>query len=943
MKLPNLTQVQFQSAAQSQEFDPLQLPDPNPQLQENLATIQRSFKNLQDENKLNAEALYSQPGKMTTGEVIGQMAELLPQAVGTLSELQNVDVAIQMARADDQYYKMLREGLIPQNGELLAIEQQEEMVDGKLKEKAAEVSKTGVSYDIPRGILNFSNHGEFALRRRLVGHMMQNVYPEWMKTQLQINDTEVPVPDENGNMVMVRINQKELPDYQFDEVMSHLRTAFMGHDIMADANKDGVQEQLAIGFGTDAQIKRAYSRETRGLDGERRFKSAVTNLFDQIKVGNYKQLGKFYNDVESMWSKDGKTLTNTPTLIFKRLTDYVGTVALNGAELPIGELIDKGVFEDGTPFAARAPLKAATLGRIYKENITKYRNNKAKADLAELRFESAQFHQNCLEKGGCSTAEYIDRIDNNNLLGAQQGINPTEINASLQRGMRLASLEGADLAELDRQARIALETGTVSLDADYAQNPVIYGRYKAEFEKQTARKESEAYKFGSKQVERLIKNQAEQLVDPQGDLKWMAAGANNFYQKAYDSRYKQLQAQNENKPEGQKLTDEQMAEDAENYVTTMWQAHQQNDKHIYYVNPKNGTFPNYPKTKAEAAKFNERMNMETLATEGKTTQGIALAIKKTPMLVYDTPTASLNALNAFIRTGVVDKTLHNKRTELNRFSGTMVIPKPELLLLAAAVGYGHITPEQAKQIQSPLVRRAQSAAAAQRANRDSMGITGIPYQNPAQYTEPVQNLPVRAAFEKRVVGTQIPGNAPFPPQIFRRAPKGQHRFLVTVGINEGNRTADGGYTQSWSGHIDPATGGPAKGRLNRGSVSYGGFRGTPTEADAIFNRKFIALERAYAPKLAQLGVQHGTTAYEALMFNIADLEVQAPLAVNDFVKQIPALLKQGLTMETIGKARADSFIVDGKLHASGFSNNYNTLLRDQEARAMTFQLLRRGR
>ena len=45
MKLPNLTQVQFQSAAQSQEFDPLQLPDPNPQLQENLATIQRSFKN----------------------------------------------------------------------------------------------------------------------------------------------------------------------------------------------------------------------------------------------------------------------------------------------------------------------------------------------------------------------------------------------------------------------------------------------------------------------------------------------------------------------------------------------------------------------------------------------------------------------------------------------------------------------------------------------------------------------------------------------------------------------------------------------------------------------------------------------------------------------------------------------------------------------------------
>ena len=48
-------------------------------------------------------------------------------------------------------------------------------------------------------------------------------------------------------------------------------------------------------------------------------------------------------------------------------------------------------------------------------------------------------------------------------------------------------------------------------------------------------------------------------------------------------------------------------------------------------------------------------------------------------------------------------------------------------------------------------------------------------------------------------------------------------------------------------------------------------------------------------------------------------------------------------MQTIGKARADSFIVNGRLQAAGFSNNYNTLLRDQEARAMTFQLLRRGR
>ena len=123
MKLPNLTQVQFQSAAQSQEeFDPLKLPDPNPSLQQNLAAIQGTFDTLAQDDKLNAGALYaSSTGEGSLTETIGKFSELLPQAVKTLTDVQNVDVAIQMARADDQYYQMLRQGLIPQNAEMLVL------------------------------------------------------------------------------------------------------------------------------------------------------------------------------------------------------------------------------------------------------------------------------------------------------------------------------------------------------------------------------------------------------------------------------------------------------------------------------------------------------------------------------------------------------------------------------------------------------------------------------------------------------------------------------------------------------------------------------------------------------------------------------------------------------------------------------------------------------
>ena len=742
MKLPELTQVQFQSAAQSQEFDPLKLPDPNPQLQENLATIQRSFANLQQENKINAEALYSQPGKMTTGEVIGQMADLLPKAVGTISELQNVDVAIQMARADDQYYQMLKQGLIPQNGELLAMVQNEKDREKYLEGVAAKAQEISDSYDVPKGILNFSNHGRIDLRRKVAGHMMQHVYPEWMTTQLEINDTEIQVDDENGNPVMVRINQKNLPDFQFKQVMSHLRTAFLGHETLADTNNDLIQKELAIGFKTDATLEQAYSRNTRANDGNIRMTAGINNMFAELKEGNFASIGELQVAAKTIYDKKGKLPLNNPTRFFDRLITDIGTAAANGAEFDVATLITKGVMEDGQTFMERAPAQARKLMTTYRDNRRKYLDNKRKADKTDLEFDTAQFTSDCLEKGGCTTADFIDKIDDLTIRATERGVNPTEMVASLQRSMRLSSVEGEDLSELDRQARIALETGTVSMEADYAKNPVIYARYKDKFEAQVSRKESEPYKFHSKQIERLIKGANSKLVDPNGDLKYMGAGANDFYQQVYDDEYGRLKSENDKKPQGQQLDDKAIAQKAEQYTTTMWKAHQQDETHPYYIDPKHGTFPNYPQTDADKAAFVQRVNMETLANEGQTPQGIAKAIANTPMLIYNTPKASLNALNAFVRTGAIGEDVQYKRNILNKTAGTLVIPKPEMLILAAAVGYGHITAAQASQIQSPYINRNATAQARRQARRDSRQINGPLYTDPKKYG-PVSQMPLR--------------------------------------------------------------------------------------------------------------------------------------------------------------------------------------------------------
>jgi hypothetical protein len=164
-----------------------------------------------------------------------------------------------------------------------------------------------------------------------------------------------------------------------------------------------------------------------------------------------------------------------------------------------------------------------------------------------------------------------------------------------------------------------------------------------------------------------------------------------------------------------------------------------------------------------------------------------------------------------------------------------------------------------------------------------------------------------------------------------------HPIFVAIGIAEGTRTPSGGYTRAYYGHTDPGNG-----VRNVGTVS-GQQGGSPQATDrrwmAILSQRAVKV----APILGQLGVKPGTVAYNRLMFNILDLNVQAPAAVSDFVRMLPRVLRAGATIEAIAKARADSFInpATGRLDAGGFGNSYSRLLADQRSRAGAFDYKRR--
>ena len=165
-----------------------------------------------------------------------------------------------------------------------------------------------------------------------------------------------------------------------------------------------------------------------------------------------------------------------------------------------------------------------------------------------------------------------------------------------------------------------------------------------------------------------------------------------------------------------------------------------------------------------------------------------------------------------------------------------------------------------------------------------------------------------------------------------------HPFFVAIGIAEGTRTPSGANTKAYYGHTDIGDG-----NRNRGTVSGGRNGGTPEQVDRKWMGILTSVSATMAPVLQRLGLPPNSQGWNRVMFNILDLRVQAPAAVQTFVSKLPQVIKQGLTIEAIAKARADSFFnpQTGRLEASGFSNNYSRLFADQRSRAGAYDYKKR--
>ena len=738
MKLPELPEVQFQASAQSQAFDPLQLPDPNPQLAQNLSIIQQSFSNLAQSGKANAQADYG----MQDRSFLEQFAELVPKAVNTAIQLQQVDVAIQNARADERYSQLHRKGLLNRTETFQNILDQSQRVDDVVKGEAGEAAQNGAGIDTVQGIFNFSNHGEIRLRQKLANYLVTTHYPEWAQGQRLTNDTEIPVNDENGNEIMVRINDQDQPIFIDRQIRTHLRTAFLGHSYMADTNNELLTDAFAVMHKVDDQLEAAYDKQYRAKVGEKQFADGFNTAIDRIKTGDMKGLAVLFKESRGIWTKDG-TRPMQRADFFERILSTIKTTTENGAEYDIPTLLTVAEFsEDGQTMMQRAPRQAALIAREYRDTRRTYLANKLKADTQDLKFGITEAYQRLREENA-PVSDYVALKTTTRARGAELGIDVSDMLKVIDQQMRIGSYGADELNKLREEAEIALATGNASQTAEYYLHDVVGPEYKEKVDRFVQRVETPEYKAGIGLIDEYIKKSTKStMVDPQGLLSGQAKEVSIFYKRVFNDKYDELLEQNAQLPKDkqtERLTPKAIADQARDAALSQWFENSKNENHIHYVNPKSGNFDKFPVPAVSQAEVTQAANVNTITSGAKTQKGVLSQVAAQPQLVLSREEAT-DAITNFSSTGIIPPTILTLQKKINEAVGKRVIQNPMELVIAAAQGYGDLKPNEV--VQDPAFFQRAVPSQRRKWMADLLGLEGNLYTQPAKYG-PVAQMKTR--------------------------------------------------------------------------------------------------------------------------------------------------------------------------------------------------------
>ena len=889
--------IQFQGFTERQGFDPIKLPDPNPFLRENLGTIDASLRNLEQGNLANMKAkadAYSRD--------LAQLADFSRTLQGFLGTAAGIYEKKAEASANALYY----EDLASQENDIATLDEGERILqegDGVTSKAAVAANRNGAPYSVSKRIAELGGLKGHYYRVKATQDIAAK-YSDFYDEARRTDEREITFGP-NGQY-KVKINEAEPTEVEESAIRAYLREQYM--EQFAGISRGMIAKYAFPTMGQVDESRATANADRIALRDSERERIEALEIFQQTAATDPGALQKYLDTVSRtvVQDKNGKVVSLQYGGSWKQMQNDMLTLAKAGKYVDLEGMVADMVNPDTGKKYMDDPVYSTKITAIQTE-IRKAQqeafNDSQTNGVMQVRLAEQQLVSTL--SGATTDADYqaieetLDEVARRNNVVVKYNLLEEHRSKHGQTALQIKAK--MQMYKMQQQAGL-LDPADLLTEPPEIQQAFLESA-KAQKE---LRENAGGYDFADKELKALV------LQHPfirEANATGASGGNSNL---VYDhvttlhrQRTNELMGTPEyaNDPRGASI---QALKEVKEEVT----AGLTDPNSIYYVS-KDGfeNFLNASTNLDRVTKANRRLvdinaeaqtqgkalleNQETLerligqdtfvrAADGWGKPGY----KMDPSILYLADQLQVSPLNVIHRGRQTFGM--EELPSLRQLSDTHENASPDLKKAINRILSGNISQNHLRRVTT-------------------------------------RDWPVRPAFT----------TAKAPEGNLGSISSSDHPFFVSIGVNEGTRTANGGYTKNFYGHTDPGDG-----HNNRGTVSGGrGNNYTPEEVDNKWRGILNQTQQKYANQLSRFA-SPGTDVYNLIMFNILDLRVQAPAAVPDFVKRIPRIIAEGATPEVIGRLRAESFINPrtGRLEASGFNNDMNRLEADQRRRAGNFRI-----
>jgi len=546
MKLPEISQFEFQGSTQTSAFDPLKLPDPTPGIQAQLATIGRSFQNLETSGKEKYAAMELQAKQAQ------QLYDFIPKAA---SQVFNITNEYRDHQAKKWAAGMAVTGYTDQDLKNLMTEEMHrpQIENGEdATNLSSELRREGQPFSFTNKISGSVGLRDVYLKRELAKRAGY-ILPDWVNETRKNNTAVVNIPGLGER----RLNDQTLDEKEDAAIREWILREGLGIDEISGPNNVPIDILMTY---TAPQMKQQlqqqnmrYARSWRATTGENNVqdaKRALYHIYTDPNLAPEKKAALVQYQLRRIAEQPPANGDDTQRGMTESLDTleqvFVSTAGTEQA-IPLKVLLNTPLNKEGETYAQRFPLRVPLVTAQYQKAKIAI-TNQTRTEQQQALFQKAAAYVTKLtnEPGTASQADVTDWLRTHKLEAARLGLSDQASGASaVVAAAERFTVSGVALTAQREEAEDLISVGRGSTSLAYFQTDI--GRASPLYaiaKQQEAAKMTPGHEKLRKGVNQILAGETKTALNVHGDLQGAALQGigDHAYARAEDL-YNDLMAQ----------------------------------------------------------------------------------------------------------------------------------------------------------------------------------------------------------------------------------------------------------------------------------------------------------------------------------------------------------------------------------------------------------------